>query len=143
MLGALSASSNIATKQGIDDLDFFIGNEAIANRKTYNVNYLIRHGPIEDGDLMERFWQQTICKYLRADPEDHHVLLTEPPMNAPENREQTAEIMFEGLNIQGRLYIAVQAVLVLAASWSSNKVTDRILTGAVIDSGDGVTHVIQ
>ena len=29
---------------------------------------------------------------------------TEPPMNAPENREQTAEIMFEGLNIQGIPY---------------------------------------
>jgi actin-related protein 3 len=36
----------------------------------------------------------------------------------------------------------VQAVLALAASWSSGKVTDRTLTGTVIDSGDGVTHVI-
>lgn len=62
-------------------------------------------------------------------------------MNAPENREQTAEIFFESFNIKG-LYIAVQAVLALAASWSSNKVTDRTLTGTVIDSGDGVTHVI-
>lgn len=33
-------------------------------------------------------------------------------------------------------------MLALAASWSSNKVTDRTLTGTVIDSGDGVTHVI-
>jgi actin-related protein 3 len=40
------------------------------------------------------------------------------------------------------MYIAVQAVLALAASWSSNKVTDQSLTGTVIDSGDGVTHVI-
>ena len=40
------------------------------------------------------------------------------------------------------MYIAVQAVLALAASWTSSKVTDRSLTGTVIDSGDGVTHVI-
>lgn len=40
------------------------------------------------------------------------------------------------------MYIAVQAVLALAASWASNKVTDHSLTGTVIDSGDGVTHVI-
>lgn len=53
----------------------------------------------------------------------------------------TAEIMFESFNIQG-LYIAVQAVLALAASWTSNKVEERTLTGTVIDSGDGVTHVI-
>ena len=62
-------------------------------------------------------------------------------MNPPENREQTAEIFFESFNIKG-LYIAVQAVLALAASWSSKQVTDRTLTGTVIDSGDGVTHVI-
>jgi actin-related protein 3 len=49
--------------------------------------------------------------------------------------------MFESFNIQG-LYIAVQAVLALAASWTSNKVTGQVLTGTVIDSGDGVTHVI-
>lgn len=59
----------------------------------------------------------------------------------PENREMTAEIMFESFNVQG-LYIAVQAVLALAASWTSNKVNEQTLTGTVVDSGDGVTHVI-
>src|ERR1044072_4941672 len=49
--------------------------------------------------------------------------------------------MFESFNCAG-LYIAVQAVLALAASWTSSKVTDRSLTGTVIDSGAGVTHVI-
>jgi actin-related protein len=34
-------------------------------------------------------------------------LLTEPPLNTPENREYTAEIMFESFNVPG-LYIAVQ-----------------------------------
>lgn len=49
--------------------------------------------------------------------------------------------MFESFNVQG-LYIAVQAVLALAASWTSSKVNEQTLTGTVIDSGDGVTHVI-
>lgn len=81
---------------------------------------------------------------------------TEPPLNTPENREYTAEIMFETFNVPG-LYIAVQvtllnegcwacsnvffqAVLALAASWSGTE--ERSLTGMVIDSGDGVTHCI-
>lgn len=90
---------------------------------------------------MERFWSNSIFKYLRVEPEDHYFLLTEPPLNPPENRENTAEIMFESFNCAG-LYIAVQAVLALAASWTSSKVQDRSLTGTVIDSGEGVTHVI-
>ena len=62
-------------------------------------------------------------------------------MRRPENREYTAEVMFETFNVPG-LYIAVQAVLALAASWTSQDVTENSLTGTVIDSGDGVTHVI-
>ncbi|XP_077997194.1 actin-related protein 3 [Glandiceps talaboti] len=126
--------------RGVDDLDFYIGDEAI-DRPTYATKYPIRHGIVEDWDLMERFYEQAIFKYLRAEPEDHYFLLTEPPLNTPENREYTAEIMFESFNVPG-LYIAVQAVLALAASWTSRQVGERTLTGTVIDSGDGVTHVV-
>ena len=107
----------------------------------FSLQYPVRHGIVEDWDLMERFLEQSIFKYLRAEPEDHHFLLTEPPLNTPENREYTAEIMFESFNVPG-LYIAVQAVLALAASWTSRQLGERTLTGIVIDSGDGVTHVI-
>jgi len=125
----------------IPDLDFFIGDEAHANSKYYHVSFPVKSGQIENWTHMEQFWEQCIFKYLRCEPEDHHFLLTEPPLNAPENREYTAEIMFETFNVPG-LYIAVQAVLALAASWTSKQVTDKTLTGTVIDSGDGVTHVI-
>ncbi|OBS68653.1 hypothetical protein A6R68_02802 [Neotoma lepida] len=126
--------------RGVDDLDFFIGDEAI-DKPTYATKWPIRHGIIEDWDLMERFMEQVVFKYLRAEPEDHYFLMTEPPLNTPENREYLAEIMFESFNVPG-LYIAVQAVLALAASWTSRQVGERTLTGIVIDSGDGVTHVI-
>lgn len=105
------------------------------------LQYPVRHGLVEDWDLMERFLEQCVFKYLRAEPEDHYFLLTEPPLNTPENREYTAEIMFETFNVPG-LYIAVQAVLALAASWASRSAEERTLTGIVVDSGDGVTHVI-
>ncbi|KAK9466477.1 actin family [Lipomyces arxii] len=138
-----NSGSNLASKRGTEDLDFFIGDEALsaASGPGYGLNYPIRHGQIDNWDHMERFWENSIFKYLRCEPEDHYFLLTEPPLNPPENRELTAEIMFESFNCAG-LYIAVQAVLALAASWTSSKVQDRSLTGTVIDSGDGVTHVI-
>lgn len=126
--------------KGVEDLDFYIGDEAV-DATNYAVKWPVRHGIVEDWDLMERFYEQAIFKYLRAEPEDHYFLLTEPPLNTPENREYTAEIMFESFNVPG-LYIAVQAVLALAASWTSKQASERTLTGTVIDSGDGVTHVI-
>ena len=125
--------------RGVEDLDFLTGDEC--DNPAYSVKYPIRHGIVEDWDLMERFWEHCIFKYLRSEPEDHYFLLTEPPLNTPENREYTAEIMFESFNVPG-LYIAVQAVLALAASWTSKQVGERTLTGTVIDSGDGVTHII-
>ena len=50
--------------------------------------------------------------------------------------------MFETFNVPG-LYISVQAILALAASWTAQSdASQRTLTGTVIDSGDGGTHVI-
>jgi len=139
---AVKESARVGAKvaTGVSDLDFYIGDEAL-EATNYTVKWPIRHGIVDDWDLMERFWEQTVFKYLRAEPEDHYFLLTEPPLNTPENREYTAEIMFETFNVPG-LYIAMQAVLALAASWTSKQVGERTLTGTVIDSGDGVTHVI-
>ncbi|KAJ3205871.1 Actin- protein 3 [Clydaea vesicula] len=132
--------SNLSSKRGIEDLDFFIGDEALLNSKTYQNSWPIKHGQVENWDLMEKYHQACLFQYLRCEPEDHFFLLTEPPLNAPENREFTAEIFFESFGVKG-LYIAVQAVLALAASWT-HKESQRTLTGTVIDSGDGVTHVI-
>eukprot|EP00924_Labyrinthula_sp_SR-Ha-C_P003681 maker-scaffold_3-snap-gene-2.1-mRNA-1 protein AED:0.01 eAED:0.01 QI:138/1/1/1/1/1/2/66/417 len=144
----------IATPQGdgrvkknansmLGDLDYYIGHNAQDVSRNYATNYPIKHGIIDNWDHMEKIWQRSIFKYLKCEPEEHYFLLTEPPLNTPENREYTAEVMFETFNVPG-LYIAVQAILALAASWTSNKVkqSERSLTGTVIDSGDGVTHVI-
>lgn len=48
---------------------------ASLTHRTYSLHYPIRHGQIENWDQMERFWEQSIFKYLRAEPEDHYVLL--------------------------------------------------------------------
>jgi len=137
---AVPEGKQAGKESDIADLDFYIGEEAMEVRANYSTNYPIRQGVVDNWDNMEKFWHRCIFQYLRGDPEKHYVLLTEPPLNIPENREYTAEIMFETFNVPG-LYIGVQAVLALIASWTSKHV-ERTLTGTVIDSGDGVTHVI-
>lgn len=129
-------------KSGADlsDLDFWIGNEAESRRKQLGCKSPIKDGIVEDWDSMEKFWNRCIYGYLQCNPEDHYFLLTEPPLNPPENREYSAEIMFETFQVPG-LYIGVQAVLALIASKVADK-ADKVLSGTVVDSGDGVTHVI-
>jgi actin-related protein 3 len=133
-------------KRDIEDLNFFIGAEAAVKRTDYNVGYPIAHGIVENWDNMEKYWQRCIYQYLNCDPEEHMMMLTEPPLNTPENREYTAEIMFETFNVPG-LYIGVQAVLALCASIYANPSSRSgaqaaRMTGTVIDSGDGATHII-
>ena len=111
--------------EGIHDLDFFIGDEAQARSRDYSINFPIDKGVVENWDNMEKLWQRCFFKYLKCEPENHHILLTEPPLNAPENRELTAEIMFETFNVPG-LYIAVSSVLALTAAWESS--VNKILT---------------
>jgi actin-related protein 3 len=94
---------------------------------------------------MEKFWHRAIYSQLRCEPEEHRFILTEPPMNTPENREQIAEIMFETFNVKG-LFIGVQATLALYAQIcgpqsEGKSLSKGDLTGTVIDSGDGATHV--
>lgn len=55
---------------------------------------------------MEKFWHRCIFDYIRCEPEETIMILTEPPMNPPENRENIAEIMFETFNVKG-LHIGV------------------------------------
>jgi len=142
-------ASSHAQASGVAEMDFYIGDEAYARKDSsrYLLSYPVVKGRIEHWDDMERFLQQAIFRNMRATPEDHNFLLTEPPFNTPENRELTAEIMFETFNVKG-LNIGVQAVLALYAQWCNDvKVDDGMgaspdLTGMVVDSGDALTHVI-
>ena len=42
--------------------------------KSYEVSYPVRHGQIDNWTHMEMMWEQTIFKYLRAEPEDLSVM---------------------------------------------------------------------
>uniref|UniRef100_A0A914WPE1 Uncharacterized protein n=3 Tax=Plectus sambesii TaxID=2011161 RepID=A0A914WPE1_9BILA len=114
--------------------DIFIGPKAEEYRGLLSIKYPMEHGVVNDWNDMERVWQYIYSKdQLQTFPEEHPVLLTEAPLNPAKNREKAAEIFFETLNVPA-LHIQMQAVLSLYSTGRT--------TGVVLDSGDGVTHVV-
>ncbi|HDD67515.1 MAG TPA: actin, cytoplasmic 2 [Candidatus Thorarchaeota archaeon] len=113
--------------------DYYIGEEAINLRGVLRLVYPITHGTIDDWDAMEKIWSYTFYNDLKVDPSENPVLLTEAPFNPRENRERMASVMFENFGVPA-VYVATQAVLSLYASGRT--------TGLVVDSGDGVTHIV-
>lgn len=113
--------------------DVFIGARAQELRGLLKIRYPLEHGVVTDWEDMERIWNHVYYNELHTVPEDHPVLLTEPPMNPRGNRERAAEVLFEKFAVPA-VYCSVQAVLSLYASGRT--------TGVVLDSGDGVTHSV-
>ncbi|XP_067680323.1 actin-1-like isoform X1 [Haliotis asinina] len=113
--------------------DCYIGEEALIKRDTLNLKYPVENGIINNWDDMERLWMHTLYNELKVKTEEHPVLLTEAPLNPKSNREKMVQIMFETFEIPA-FYVSIQAVLSLYASGRT--------TGVVLDSGDGVSHVV-
>ncbi|XP_048482115.1 actin-related protein 2 isoform X1 [Plutella xylostella] len=113
--------------------DLMVGDEASQLRSMLEVSYPMENGVVRNWEDMCHVWDYTFGpSKMDIDPKDTKILLTEPPMNPTKNREKMIEVMFEKYGFDSA-YIAIQAVLTLYAQ--------GLISGVVVDSGDGVTHI--
>lgn len=125
------------TDQSLNNLTadqlIFVGDNVSSRRNRLDVYYPIENGIIKNWDEMTLLWKYCFQEKLKIDPQESKLLLTESPNNTTKNREKTVEIMFEEFGFHG-LYIAVQSILTLYAQ--------GLMTGVVVDSGEGVTNIM-
>jgi len=113
--------------------DIMVGDEAAKLRSMLQITYPMDNGIVRNWDDAKHVWNYTFFERLKINPKECKIMLTEPPMNPMQNREKMVTVMFEEYGFQA-CYIAIQAVLTLYAQ--------GLLTGVVVDSGDGVTHIV-
>lgn len=112
----------------------WIGDEAQSCRGALSIRYPIEHGIVANWDIMEKIWHHVFYNELRVAPEEHPVLLSEPPLNPKYQREKTIQIMFETFITPATYFANTSALALLGAGKT---------TGLVVEAGDGVTHAVS
>jgi len=126
----------LRAEEKIQDLvlkDIMVGDECTVARDFLETSYPITNGIVQKWEDMEHLYNYTFFERLKIDPKEHKIMLTEAAMNPKKNREKLVETMFETYGFNG-VHCSIQAVLTLYAQ--------GLLTGVVVDSGDGVTHIV-
>jgi len=113
--------------------DVMVGDECAQHRAMLETSYPLENGVVTDWKGVINLWDYTFNERLKVDPKEHKILLTEPPMNPRDNQKKMLSCMFETYNFAAAK-VSIQAMLVLYAQ--------GLLTGLVVDSGDGVTHIV-
>ena len=113
-----------------------IGDEVTPVRSLLELSYPMEEGIIKNDKDMATLWNYVLTQKLKipkGELKDRKILMTEAPNNPTKNKEKMAEILFEKIGI-GYFNIEPQAKMTLYCEGEE--------TGVVLDSGDGVTHVI-
>jgi actin-related protein 2 len=120
-------------KGGFELKDLMVGEECSKYRAMLETSHPVENGIVKDWKGMGHLWDHTFNDKLKINPKDRYILLTEPPMNPLANQKHMLENMLEKYQFAGAK-VCIQAMLVLYAQ--------GLLTGVVLDAGDGVTHVV-
>ena len=113
--------------------DIMVGDEAQKVRQMLEINYPVENGIVNNWEDMKHIYDYLFGPTkMNLDTKNAKILLTEAPLNPVKNRAKMLEVMLEQFQFF-ECSLAYQAILTLYAQ--------GILTGVVVDIGDGVTHI--
>lgn len=130
VIGRHSAATRPMLGMGVRDC--YVGKDALA-RSDLTYRYPIEHGMVTNFDDFEKSMHHTFYNELRAAPEEHPTVLTEPPMNPTKNREKLTQIFFETFSVPAFFLVSTSYCVLQAAN---------VATGVVVNVGDGAANVV-
>ncbi|KAM3848907.1 actin-like protein 7A [Vipera latastei] len=120
-------------KTGDNRKETFVGRELQEATVPLKLVNPLRHGIIVDWDSVQDMWEYLFLREMRIRPEEHAVLVSDPPLSPTTNREKYAEMIFETFSTPA-MHIAYQSRL---SMYSYGKTS-----GLVVESGHGVSYVV-
>ncbi|KAK0730246.1 Actin, cytoplasmic [Lasiosphaeris hirsuta] len=111
--------------------DVYIGDEVEANmHRGLLVSHPTENSLVRHWEDMEKVWDHALCNELKAEPEDHPLLMVDRADHGRDSRRMTTQIVFESFNVPS-FYPVYAEVLSIFASGRT--------TGLNIHSSDTFT----
>lgn len=120
-------------KTGDNRKETFVGHELINPEVRLKLINPLRHGIIVDWDTVQDIWEYLFHQEMKIAPEEHAVLVSDPPLSPHTNREKYAEMLFETFKTPA-MHIAYQSRL---SMYSYGRTS-----GLVVEVGHGVSYVV-
>ncbi|KAH9722602.1 actin-related protein 4 [Citrus sinensis] len=130
---AMDSKNNVDSNKGKGKRKLYVGTQSLGFRRDHmEVLSPLKDGVVVDWDIVDSIWDHAFRECLLIDPKEHPMLLAEPSSNTQQQRERTAELIFEKYNVPA-LFLAKNAVLTSFALGRA--------TSLVVDCGGGSTTV--
>ncbi|VCX42066.1 unnamed protein product, partial [Gulo gulo] len=76
---------------GMEEEDWFIGDEAQKRRGELSLQYPVSRATITNWDDMEKIWHHSFYQVLCIAPEQHPLMVTEPSSNPMSSKEKMSQ----------------------------------------------------
>ncbi|KAK8860398.1 hypothetical protein M9Y10_012062 [Tritrichomonas musculus] len=115
--------------------EVYIGSDALKNdgQVSLNISHPIKDRKITSTEDLEKIWGYIFNDKLKVKPEEHPVIITEPPLTPESTRMESMQIMFETFNAAA-YYTSCPEVFTLFSA--------GLTSGIAIDSGETLTDVL-
>ncbi|KAM5297740.1 actin-like protein 7A [Glossophaga mutica] len=120
-------------KTGDNRKETFVGQELLNSEARLRLINPLQHGIIVDWDSVQAIWEYLFQQEMKIAPEEHAVLVSDPPLSPHTNRERYAEMLFETFGTPA-MHIAYQSRL---SMYSYGRTS-----GLVVEVGHGVSYVV-